>query len=130
LGVSDRFGQIAAGMSADLVVCDGDLFDDKTRIVETWVAGQRYQHDADPLPGITGTWAMKAADPVNLDWTLTISGRAGDYKGTIRRGDEETEWKRLSVQPGRLTAAFDAKVLDRQGTALMRLVLVRPTQSA
>jgi imidazolonepropionase-like amidohydrolase len=39
LGLPDA-GGLAAGQPADLVVCDGDLFQPQTRVIQTWVAGR------------------------------------------------------------------------------------------
>jgi predicted amidohydrolase YtcJ len=33
-------GGLAPGQIADLAICDGDPFDDVTRVTQTWVAGQ------------------------------------------------------------------------------------------
>ena len=41
-GVSDRLGTVEPGKSAHLVVTDGDLFDEQTKVVETWVAGEQF----------------------------------------------------------------------------------------
>jgi len=41
LGVSDRFGTIARGRSASLVVLDGDPFDESSHVREVWVDGVR-----------------------------------------------------------------------------------------
>ena len=46
MGVSDVAGQVASGHQANLIVTDGDLFDEKTHIVETWVLGKRFRHES------------------------------------------------------------------------------------
>ncbi|HKV28352.1 MAG TPA: amidohydrolase family protein [Candidatus Acidoferrales bacterium] len=52
LGVEDRLGSIAPGKIANLVVADGDLFDEKTKIKDVFVDGMRYQiHEETPPPG-------------------------------------------------------------------------------
>ncbi len=42
-GVSDRLGSIEAGKIANLVITDGDLFNEKTKIKEVFVDGQRFK---------------------------------------------------------------------------------------
>ena len=42
-GLNERLGKVAAGMSANLVVTDGELFDSDTDVLETWVDGTRYE---------------------------------------------------------------------------------------
>jgi len=42
-GVNDRLGSIEAGKIANLVITDGDLFNEKTKIKEVFVDGQRFK---------------------------------------------------------------------------------------
>ncbi|HEV2490318.1 MAG TPA: amidohydrolase family protein [Candidatus Acidoferrales bacterium] len=52
LGVADRLGSIEPGKIANLVVADGDLFNEKTKIKDVFVDGMRYQihEEAPPSP--------------------------------------------------------------------------------
>ncbi|HKS67406.1 MAG TPA: amidohydrolase family protein [Candidatus Acidoferrales bacterium] len=54
LGVADRMGSIEKGKIANLVVADGDIFDEKTKIKDVFVDGMRYQVHADASPGPAG----------------------------------------------------------------------------
>jgi imidazolonepropionase-like amidohydrolase len=47
-GVADRLGSIDKGKMANLVVTDGDLFDEKTRVVRVFVDGRPMTLDASP----------------------------------------------------------------------------------
>ena len=42
LGIGATTGRVQAGMLANLVITNGDLFDKETKILETWVAGQQF----------------------------------------------------------------------------------------
>ena len=44
LGLTSQLGTLQSGRLASFVVTDGDLFDGKTKIVETWVSGTRFEH--------------------------------------------------------------------------------------
>ncbi|MBK8954417.1 MAG: amidohydrolase family protein [Saprospiraceae bacterium] len=44
LQIQDKAGTLHTGKLAGFIVTDGDLFDDKTKILETWVSGRRFQH--------------------------------------------------------------------------------------
>ena len=46
LGLGDRLGRIAPGMLGNLVITDGDLFNRRTRVIETWVDGRRFERCA------------------------------------------------------------------------------------
>lgn len=44
LQISDKAGSLHPGKTAGFLISDGELFDDKTQILETWVDGRRFQH--------------------------------------------------------------------------------------
>ncbi len=44
IGVDDLLGTIAAGKLANLTITDGDLFAEKTKVVEVWIDGRRYEN--------------------------------------------------------------------------------------
>jgi imidazolonepropionase-like amidohydrolase len=49
LGVSDRLGSIEPGKIANLLVTDGDIFGEKTKVKQVFVDGRRFEiHDAPP----------------------------------------------------------------------------------
>lgn len=54
LGVADRLGSIEQGKIANLVVTDGDLFGEKTKIKDVFVDGMRYEIHEEPPPGPPG----------------------------------------------------------------------------
>src|SRR5467141_216013 len=68
-GVSDRLGSIENGKIANLVVTDGDLFEDKTKIKMVFVDGQKFEpHEPDkpkdpPKGDISGKWKMVFSTP-------------------------------------------------------------------
>ncbi|HKB12715.1 MAG TPA: amidohydrolase family protein [Vicinamibacterales bacterium] len=49
-GLGDRLGSIEKGKAANLVVADGSIFDDKTKITHVFVEGRRVALDAAPPP--------------------------------------------------------------------------------
>jgi len=53
-GVADRLGSIEKGKAANLVVTDGDLFDEKTKITRVFVDGRAVALDATPAPAGRG----------------------------------------------------------------------------
>ncbi|HEY2461358.1 MAG TPA: amidohydrolase family protein [Candidatus Acidoferrum sp.] len=63
-GVSDRLGSIETGKIANLVVTDGDLFNERTKIKFVFVDGQRFpihepEKPKDPPKGdLTGKWKL------------------------------------------------------------------------
>ena len=68
-GVSDRLGSIENGKIANLVVTDGDIFDEKTKIKIVFVDGRRFtvrepEKPKDPPKGdLTGKWKLSYTTP-------------------------------------------------------------------
>lgn len=54
LGVADRTGSIEQGKIANLVVTDGDIFNEKTKIKDVFVDGMRYEIHAEASPSPPG----------------------------------------------------------------------------
>lgn len=96
-GVADRLGSIENGKIANLVVTDGDLFDEKTKIKMVFVDGRRFEvHEPekpkDPPKGdITGKWKLSYTTPEGaeestadliMDKDGTISGSLNSPRGT------------------------------------------------
>jgi hypothetical protein len=96
-GVSDRLGSIENGKIANLVVTDGDLFAEKTKIKMVFVDGRRFEtHEPerpkDPPKGdITGKWKLAYTTPegpeestadLTMDKDGTVSGTVTSKRGT------------------------------------------------
>jgi imidazolonepropionase-like amidohydrolase len=96
-GVADRLGSIEKGKIANLVVADGDLFNEKTKIKWVFVDGQRFtvrepEKPKDPPKGdMTGKWKLSYTTPEGseestLDATMaadgSLSGTVSGKRGT------------------------------------------------
>src|SRR5271168_4511923 len=96
-GVADRTGSIDKGKIANLVVTDGDIFEEKTKIKIVFVDGRRFEprepdRPTDPPKGdITGKWKLAYTTPQGTegstaDLTMsadgTISGTVTSTRGT------------------------------------------------
>ena len=95
--VSDRLGSIERGKIANLMITDGDLFTEKTKIKLVFVDGKRFEtHEpAKPLEppkgDVTGTWKLtyttpEGAEESTADLTMasdgTLSGTMSSKRGT------------------------------------------------
>ena len=81
-GVSDRLGSIEAGKIANLVVTDGDLFNEKTKIKFVFVDGKKFEiKEAEkpkeaPKGDLTGKWSIPVSGqqgPIQATAELTMS---------------------------------------------------------
>jgi hypothetical protein len=95
-GVADRLGSIESGKIANLVIADGDLFDEKTKIKLVFVDGHRFEirepeKPKDPPKGdLTGKWKFSYTTPEGpeestVDLTMasdgTLSGSLSSNRG-------------------------------------------------
>jgi imidazolonepropionase-like amidohydrolase len=90
-GVADRTGSIEKGKIANLLVTDGDLFAEKTKIKMTFVDGKKFEfrepdRPKDPPKGdLTGKWTLKYTTPEGDEEStadLTMSSD-GTLSGTL-----------------------------------------------
>jgi len=125
--VSEQLGTVERGKLANLLVADGDLFDKQAKVVETWVAGRRYEVVAKPLFDVRGTWRIKPqGDTPPL--VMELSGTAAKLKGAIRTADKKEEKKevklvRVGLRDARFSCTFNAKTLLGGGIARLTAVV-------
>jgi len=96
-GVSDRMGSLEVGKIANLIITDGDLFEEKTKIKMVFVDGRRFEtHEPekpkDPPKGdISGKWKLSFTTPdgaeeatadLSMEKDGTISGTVTGKRGT------------------------------------------------
>ncbi|MCS7034390.1 MAG: amidohydrolase family protein, partial [Phycisphaerae bacterium] len=72
LGVDQVLGTIEVGKSASFVVTDGDLFDEKSRVIDTWVDGKRFEIAPRNVVDIRGKWALSGFEAAA--WELSVEG--------------------------------------------------------
>ncbi len=107
-GVADRLGSIEPGKIANLVVADGDIFNEKTKVKMVFVDGRRYEvreveRPKEPPKGdMTGKWKLSYTTPEGpeestADLTMaadgTLTGMVTGLRGTasISRGWVSTD---------------------------------------
>jgi imidazolonepropionase-like amidohydrolase len=90
-GVSDRLGSIDKGKIANLVVADGDIFNEKTKIKYVFVDGRKYtihepEKPKDPPKGdLSGKWKLTFTSPEGPDEATADISMASDgsLSGTV-----------------------------------------------
>jgi imidazolonepropionase-like amidohydrolase len=118
LGISNTHGTLAAGKAANVVVVDGDLFDDEAVVRDVWVDGRRYEVNPAPRVDPRGTWVVASSDDPSLSGNLTVGGTPSRLTGTITLAGEEVSLGSASVraEAGRLRVAFPGTALGVEGT--------------
>ncbi len=134
--LGDRLGKIAPGMLGNLVITDGDLFAKRTKLLETWVDGRRYELDKPPPFDVRGTWSVElaGADDRILRLALKIVGTAKLPAGTLRKvvaaGEKADEIKldQVAVLEAQLTFRLDSKPLGQEGPARASATISRDAE--
>ena len=129
-GVADRLGSIEKGKIANLLITDGGLFEEKTKIKMVFVDGQRFEirepeRPKDPPKGdISGKWKMSFTTPEGpeestADLTMasdgTITGTLTSKRGTATilsgylSGDKFNFVINISIGPSFADVTFNGR---------------------
>lgn len=101
LGKENLLGSLRAGYIANLIIADGEIFNENTTYTETWVNGKRFKTQGVPDTDIRGTYTLTAGEN---NFTLIV-------KGKIESPDAKLENSTLSVKVSvsSSTASFTIK---------------------
>jgi imidazolonepropionase-like amidohydrolase len=117
-GLDDRFGTLAQGMTANLLITSGHLLDEKNVIHETWVGGKRFLLDDAERQDLRGTYDLNLADAI---WTLEVKGEAEKLEATVRRANEPDSLAvkaKLERQGAVVSLSFALKAAPKDVTRL------------
>ncbi|MGB7325694.1 MAG: amidohydrolase family protein [Rubripirellula sp.] len=157
LGIEDQVGRVRAGMLANLVVTDGDLFGEKTKVMDTWVAGQRFPVDSEssqPDDSLIGQWQLNLpAKEGSVPATLVVRKKGKGLAAKLRvevddesdkkKDDDEEEPKSVEIELANLIrqrerfsasvelASFKDDLGSRfiDGLSRLTLVTIEPAES-
>jgi hypothetical protein len=90
-GVADRLGSVESGKIANLVITDGDIFDEKTKIKFVFVDGRKFtirepEKPKDPPKGdLTGKWKFSYTTPEGPEQSTVdlVMASDGSLSGTL-----------------------------------------------
>lgn len=84
-GIDDQIGTIAKGKLANLFITDGDLFESETQVIETWIAGERFEFKEEPTHDPEGIWRLELEFVKGKPNSLYLKVEQSDEKlsGTI-----------------------------------------------
>lgn len=146
LEVDRQVGSLEVGKLANIVIASGPLFDKKSKHLETWIQGQRYEFQEQAESVLNGDWklviegvkqplTLKLSGDEKLKGELVVAAPKADSKAEKKDKEKDAkedakeqkiELKDLKFDGLRLTANFDIKsVLDtEQGIAFIEVVFV------
>ena len=133
LGVTDDLGTLEPHKLASFVVTDGDLLAAPTKVLETWVAGERFEVAAEAEIDLRGSWTVTPeGDRPSL--VITLEGKPTALKGTVRpaeAGDEDEPTAKLvraGVRNRQFSCAFSGKGLIGDGVVRLTAVVIADEQ--
>jgi imidazolonepropionase-like amidohydrolase len=130
-GVSDKIGSIEPGKLANLVVTDGDLFDDRTNVRITFVNGRAYETPGDqrrdPPSSPQATNVRRSPPPApplapNTDTKPIFIANATILtitRGTIEKGSILIRNGKIAELGKGLRPPADAQIIDATGQFVM-----------
>ncbi len=122
-GAEKELGTLEAGKMANLIVADGDLFNEKTKLKESWIAGRRYELKAGPMIDPRGTWEFAIA-PFQADsLKLILSGEADAPQGTLKMKGREIKLSNVSIADLRLALSFSGDSVQMPGVIRMTALI-------
>jgi imidazolonepropionase-like amidohydrolase len=118
LGVTDQLGTVAVGKRAHLIVADGEIFSEDTRIRDLWIDGLRHEITLEPGHDLRGRWqlGLESADSLLLD----VEGETpAKLKAKIRRDSTVISLEQISLEHRRVALVASGDSLGHAG--LVRL---------
>ena len=77
LKISDKVGSLQPGMVANFFISNGNIFADKTFILENWVQGYKYDINAKQDIEPAGQYKLTVQDAgINTDYTLKVNSKS------------------------------------------------------
>jgi imidazolonepropionase-like amidohydrolase len=117
LGMENQLGTIAPGKLANLVVTDGDLFEEKTQIFDTWVTGVRYEIKKRPEVDLRGKWQITfdlgggKIDTFSLD----LKGEPDKLSGELIKDKKKIKLTKASLEDKKLALLFTGDSVGYSG---------------
>ncbi|MCH7754872.1 amidohydrolase family protein [candidate division KSB1 bacterium] len=121
LGMQSMLGSVDTGKLGHLVVTDGDLFKEKTKILDVWIDGNRHEIKKRPDVDPRGKWQLTLNLPnvEGLKSELELKGEVEKLSGSLLRDSTTIELKNAKVNFKRLTLTFPGKELGFDGVIRM-----------
>lgn len=115
IDADNKMGSLKPGCFASFVICDGDMFAEKTNVLETWVMGQRHIYKERPLTDVRGRWSVRLTDVTPDTLIFAIGGTAEKPAMSVIAGKDSTKAHTATLDKRLFNAAFPADSLGAPG---------------
>ncbi len=108
LGVTSQVGTIEAGKRANIILADGPIFAEKTRLHAVYVDGRPHELYS-PTTKLEGEWTVTVPGAPEANRRLLIDE---DNAITVHMNDKSVKATRVQVEGSRASFSFDHQPLD------------------
>jgi imidazolonepropionase-like amidohydrolase len=119
LGFGERLGTVETGKIANLTVIEGqELFDEKVKLREVWIDGQRYELKDTKPPEVdpAGTWDMVVeAGDQKIPTKLILEGDMNNVSGYLEVMGQRVEFSSIEVSGKKVEFVFSGASLGMPG---------------
>ena len=122
-GAEKSLGTISRGNLANLIVADGNIFNEKTKIRETWIEGKRYEIKPQEEIEVRGTWKVALSGHPSDSLRLILKGEPDGLQGSMKSGTKEAKLSTAVFSDLRLAVTFPGDSIGMSGIVRMTAVL-------
>ena len=103
LRVDREVGSLSKGKLANFFIASDNIFNEKAKIHQTWVKGQKFEFEAIEKPDYAGNYNLKVGDDT---YSLEISGEASSHSAKIIVNDSTDTKVKFSIKANLVTMTF------------------------
>ncbi len=111
-GISEKAGTLEKGKLANLVICDGDLFEDEAIIHSVWIQGKEFEFTPIPPVDMRGDYEFSLND---LTIKMSITGRETKLKGEFTAGEKKGKLTHIEFDENKLDFSIQLDTLGFDG---------------
>lgn len=116
LGKSQQLGSLESGKMANFIITDGNLFDNKTKILETWITGQPFKIQELPEFDLRGKWEIAIETGTKRDTgSINISGDMGQLQSSLKMNGIEIKKCSLKQDNELIELSFQGNLINKEG---------------
>lgn len=119
LGVANQLGSLEKGKTANILVADGDIFDEKTHVREVWIDGTQYEVKASPIADARGTWEFTLSVHPGATGILKLKGEENKPTGTITWAGKDLKIESPAYAAGRISFKLPTDSIGWKGVMTM-----------
>ncbi len=114
LGLSNH-GKVEKGYAANLLVTNGDYFDQDSKLHSIWIAGKEFILENDPQHNVSGNWEVTFNGGLDLKASMELDQEKNKLTGKILVDSTEIILASITNEPHRLTYSFSGKEFEVDG---------------